>query len=113
MKRHFTHRQLLVSTTTLVAEIFYFIRPSTHARRARSPSNVVVFNRFVLFETDRSQPFFTFPARLDVFFKARFVQIMFFAKRTRIDFRNRVALMILETFCISERFHAARTLVIR
>ena len=124
MKRNLTHSELLVATVTFAANIFYFIRSSALLasggdRLLMSSSDATAAadggsGYSFLFEVNRSQPFFTFPTRLSVFFKARFVQIMFFAKRARIDFRrNLVALMILETFCISECFHAARTPVIR
>ena len=121
MKRNFTHIELLVATVTFAANIFYFIRSSAALLASGGDRLLLLSSNATadggggfLFEVNRSQPFFTFPTRLSVFFKARFVQIMFFAKRTRIDFpRNLVALMILETFCISECFHAARTPVIR
>ena len=113
MKRNLTHSELFVVTVTFAANIFYFTQSSALLASGGDRLLLSSSDAF-LFEVNRSQPFFTFPTRLSVFFKARFVQIMFFAKRARIDFRrNLVALMILETFCISECFHAARTPVIR
>ena len=114
MKRNLTHSELLVATVTFAANIFYFTQSSALLASGGDRLLLLSSSDAFLLEVNRSQPFFTFPTRLSVFFKARFVQIMFFAKRARIDFRrNLVALMILETFCISECFHAARTPVIR